>query len=240
MEPCEPGSRDLVSAVASDDDYAPLSPDEVRNRAKRGATVLVARGVALRAAGFVGNVALARLLTPADFGTVAIGAALTVFISYLSDGGLGTALIRGDHKPTRAALEQLLGLQLSIVIALNAIVFASAPLIGRPGWVAAVMTSSLCIAVFQMPGYIHLERHLMFSRLATIEVTQNVAYLLWAIGTALLGLGVWSIATASVVQVMVGTFLVLWLVPNRIWRPRIGLSSIRPLCPLVRASKPST
>ena len=72
------------------------------------------RGVAIRALGFAGTIVLARLLVPADFGAVAIGSAIVVFINLVSDGGLGAALIRGDHDPSRRVFEELLGLQLAL------------------------------------------------------------------------------------------------------------------------------
>ena len=114
-----------------------------------------------------------------------------MFISLVSDGGLGAALIRGDHDPSRLVFEQLVGLQLVIAGAVTLGVLAVAPVFGQPAWVAAVMTSSLCIAVFGTASQIHLERHLMFRELATIDVAQSVAYLAWAIPAAMLGGGVW-------------------------------------------------
>ena len=201
---------------------ARLQADDVRRRAKSGAALLVGRGVVLRGLGFVGSIVLARLLTPADFGVVAIGGAMVVFISLVSDGGLGAALIRGDHDPSRLVFEQLVGLQLVIAGAVTLGVLAVAPVFGQPAWVAAVMTSSLCIAVFGTASQIHLERHLMFRELATIDVAQSVAYLAWAIPAAMLGGGVWALATASVAQVVVATALSLRLASVAVPRPRFN------------------
>lgn len=208
---------------------APFQTDEVRRRATRGAALLTARGLAVRGLSAGGAVVLARLLTPADFGAVAIGSAIVVFVSLVSDGGLGMALVRGDHKPSRLVFEQLLGLQLAIAVGVTLLVLAAAPVSGRPGWIAAVMTASFCIAVFQTPGTIHFERDLMFRQLAAIEVAENVAYVAWAIATVLLGAGVWGLATASVVGTLVATGLTLRMAPGQIVRPRLGLTAIRPL-----------
>ena len=201
----------------------------MRRRVASGAALLVGRGLAVRGLGFVGNIVLAALLTPLVFGTVAIGAAMIVSITLVSDGGLGAALIRGDHEPSRLVFEQLNGLQLTISGVVTLAALAAAPFLGRPGWVAAVMTSSLCIAVFGSASNIYLERHLMFRQLATIDVAESLAYLLWTIPAALLGAGVWALATASVAQVTVRTVLVLRLAPVRVLRPRFGLTAIRPL-----------
>ena len=206
-----------------------LEPAEVRRRAHAGAVLLVARGVGVRVLGFAGNVVLAALLAPADFGEVAIGAAIIVFIGLVSDGGLGAALIRGDHAPTPRVLGQLLALQLLIALVLTAVSVGIAPLFGRTGWVVALMTSTACVTVFGVASTIHLERNLCFDRLATIDVAGSVAYLVTAIPAAALGAGVWALAGGCVVQVLVGTALALTLAPVRVLRPRRGLDSVRPL-----------
>src|SRR3954471_24353823 len=134
----------MTRADVPDDEQPRLGGDEVRRLAARGAVLLAARGVAIRALGFVGNVILAQLLTPADFGAVAIGTVLIIFVALVSDGGLGAALVRGDHRPTRLIFEQLLGFQLAIAVGITLLVTAIAPFFGRPGWIAAIMTSSFC------------------------------------------------------------------------------------------------
>jgi O-antigen/teichoic acid export membrane protein len=206
-----------------------IQGDEIRRRATRGVALLAARGIAIRILGFIGNVVLALLLTPADFGVVAIGTAVTVFVSLVSDGGLGAALIRGDHRPNKLIFEQLLGFQLAIATTVTLVTVAVAPLFGTPGWVTAVMTGSFCIAVFRSSGFIQFDRNLMFRQVAMIDVIEMIAYLVWAIGTVLLGAGVWGLATATVVRAIVGTGFVLRTAPMRILRPRFRFTEIRPL-----------
>jgi O-antigen/teichoic acid export membrane protein len=201
-------------------DEARLAPTDIRARAAAGAALLVVRGVAIRALGFVGNIVLASLLVPADFGEVAVGSAVIAFVSLVADGGLGAALIRGDHDPSRLVFEQLLGLELALALAVTAIAAALAPLFGRPGTVVAIMIASLCIAVFGIASSIHLERNLMFRQLATIDVASSIAFMAWAIPAAALGAGVWALVSANVVQVLVTTGLYLALAPTRVLRPR--------------------
>jgi O-antigen/teichoic acid export membrane protein len=222
-----PVSDQNPAAGAEEKDQPRIQGDEVRRLATRGVALLAARGVAIRVLGFIGNVVLALLLTPVDFGVVAIGTAVTVFVSLVADGGLGAALIRGDYKPTRLMFEQLLGFQLAIASGITLIVVALAPLFGKPGWVTAVMTGSFCIAVFRTSGFIQFDRSLMFGTVAMIDVIEMIAYLLWAIGTVLLGAGVWGLATGTVVRAVVGTAFVLWKAPVRVLRPRFHLTEIR-------------
>ena len=217
------------SQDASEDQHQPLKPDEVRRRATRGIAQLAARGVAIRALGFVGNIVLAKLLAPSDFGAVAIGTTVLVFVTLISDGGLGAALVRGDYRPTRLMFEQLLGFQLAIAVGVTLVAVGLAPFFGRTGWITAVMTASFCIAVFRSSGFIQLDRNLMFRQVAMIDVVEMIAYLTWAIGAVLLGAGVWGLATASVARAFVATGFVLRAAPMRVLRPRFRLTEIRPL-----------
>jgi O-antigen/teichoic acid export membrane protein len=214
---------------AVQDEAERLKPDEVRRRATRGIAQLAARGVAIRALGFIGNIVLATLLTPSDFGAVAIGTTVLVFVTLISDGGLGAALVRGDHRPTRLMFEQLLGFQLAIAVGVTLVAVGLAPFFGRTGWITAVMTASFCVAVFRSSGFVQLDRNLMFRQVAIIEVIEMTAYLTWAIGAVLLGAGVWGLATASVARAIVATGFVLRAAPMRVLRPRFRLTEIRPV-----------
>jgi O-antigen/teichoic acid export membrane protein len=221
---------DTTAGAALTDEPPPrLEGPEIRRRATQGVMLLAARGVAIRALGFVGNVVLASLLVPSDFGAVAIGTAFTVFVALVSDGGLGAALVRGDHQPTRLIFEQLLGFQLAIAASVTAVVVALAPFFGRIGWVTAIMTGSFCIAVFRTSGFIQLDRSLMFRQVAMIDVLDILAFLLWSIVGALLGFGVWALATAAVARALVVTVFVLRAAPMRVFRPRFRFTEIRPL-----------
>lgn len=208
----------------------PLEAEEVRDRAKRGAMLMALRGIAIRILGFVGNLALARFLTPGDFGVVAVGAAIMMFGSYLYDGGFGAALIGGGFVATRRTYEQLLGLQLAIAVGVSALVAVVAPMVaGRTGWVTAMITSALCFGVIGLPGIIHLERNLMYRELAMIEIARSLTLSVWSVALAVAGAGVWSLASAYVFQAACGTLIVFRLSHLGRLRPRLGLSELRPL-----------
>ena len=50
--------------------------------------------------GFAGNLILARLLTPDDFGVIAIGLTVTTLAGAIVDGGLGSGMVRRpDRQP---------------------------------------------------------------------------------------------------------------------------------------------
>ena len=70
----------------------------------------------------VGALVTARLLTPYDFGLVALGATVLAFGDFLDDGGVGPALIRRPEPPTKAELRALLAFQLALDILIVVVV----------------------------------------------------------------------------------------------------------------------
>ena len=79
-----------------------MDPTEVRRRATAGALLIAGRTAITQMIALAGNIVLARLLVPDDFGAVAFGATLVTVATFFSDGGMGVALIRrrDDRIPT--------------------------------------------------------------------------------------------------------------------------------------------
>src|SRR5215212_7899108 len=116
-----------------------LSIEEIGRRASGGAALLVARGSLMLALGLVANVVLARLLEPRDFGIVALGTVLITVGAFLSDGGLGSGLIRRAEPPRRRELEAVNGVQLAGTALLVAVAAGTAAVAGGDAWVVAAM-----------------------------------------------------------------------------------------------------
>src|SRR5580693_9154948 len=71
-----------------------LARHEITSRATRGAISSMARGYGVRIIGLLGNILLARLLLPRDFGMIALGNTIVAFGAFLASGGLGATLVR--------------------------------------------------------------------------------------------------------------------------------------------------
>ena len=78
------------------------------------AVYITSTGVLLLVVGLVGNLVLARLLTPRDFGLIALGATVITLATVLADGGLAAAFIRRGGDPGLTELRSLMGIQLAI------------------------------------------------------------------------------------------------------------------------------
>src|SRR5688500_2137103 len=98
-----------------------LSDRTLKRRAKSGIFFVGSWGVVNMIVGFGGNLVLARLLTPRDFGIVAIGATLMMFTTSIADGGIGSGLIRREEPPDRREMKAALALQLTLTGLLAAV-----------------------------------------------------------------------------------------------------------------------
>ena len=134
-----------------------------------------ARGVGVRVFGLLGNVVLARLLVPAEFGTVALALSLLTVASVLLDGGLGASLVRRAAEPTADELRNVLAVQLVGAAVLAGAVAGVGLWLGGAGEVAAVMMLALPLAAVRGPRMIVLQRRLAFGPIAAAEVGEVLA-----------------------------------------------------------------
>lgn len=95
-----------------------LPRGEVRRRALDGVFYLTSSSIANIFLGFLASLALARMLTPSDFGIIAIGSSAVLIGGALADGGLGAGMIRRPQPPTRDELRTINGIQLALALAI--------------------------------------------------------------------------------------------------------------------------
>jgi O-antigen/teichoic acid export membrane protein len=188
---------------AAPDDLLPRG--ELNRRVSSGVFFIGAWGAVNLLIGFGGNIVLARLLLPRDFGLVAIGSTLMIFATTLSDGGLGSGLIRRPQSPTRDELRSVLGLQLVLTGGLALAVAGIASFFGEAGAVVALMMCALPLAAFQTPGKVVLSRALQFRVLTGVDAFGVVAFYGWAVAWVVAGAGVWGLASAVVFKALVSS-----------------------------------
>lgn len=206
-----------------------LSREELKHRTSAGVFIVGSRGVILLLVAFGGQVALAHLLNPEDFGLIALGMSVMLVSGLLSDGGLGAALIRRPEPPERDELGGLVALQLGVSSIVALLAAATAGLVGGTAWVIAAMACAMPIVAFQFPGRITLERALSYRPLAIVEVAQILIYYAAAIGLVAAGLGVWGVAVATLVRAVVATTIMTRVSPVGLVGPRFAWTRVRPL-----------
>jgi O-antigen/teichoic acid export membrane protein len=203
--------------------------DTIARRASSGVLLLAVRGVVIRALGFGTSIVLARLLTPGQFGLVALATSIAAFGDLLGSAGVGAALVQRAEEPSIDELRALVGFQSAItgVIAVATLIVGLAT--SRTVLLAAVMLCSLPIAAFRAPGAIVLQWSVTFGPVARVEVMEFLAYSAVAIVAVALGANVWGLAAAVVGRALAGTVLMIRAAPCGFVPPRWAWTRIRGL-----------
>ncbi|HZG09356.1 MAG TPA: lipopolysaccharide biosynthesis protein [Allosphingosinicella sp.] len=182
---------------------------------------------------FVVTVILARLLTPEDFGLIALLAFFTSLSITFVQGGLSMALVqRQDTSHEEESAVFWCNLAASIVFAAILVVIAPvvAPFYGEP-LLQPLMFVAAAQVVLSALGAVQtalLTRTLRFDQLTKTGIVSSLASGVAGVAAAMAGLGVWALAIQMLVLAAVGSAM-LWWVSN--WRPavRVRLSSVRHL-----------
>jgi len=196
----------------------------LRERARRGALALLGRMVALQIIAFAGDVYLRRVLSPSDFGAFAIALFALTFFGLFGDAGLGGALIQQAQEPTETELRSIFCLQMGLSLVVAIVMAAGAPYLLRlwpdlspdAVWLFRALSLNLLFLSARVVPTMLMERHLLFGRLAVLEVLLTVPFYATAALLARRGLGVFALALAVLAQgffAMVGAYLM------RPWRP---------------------
>lgn len=221
-----------AAAIAASELAGPTDPydgEDVRRRAAGGAALLTARGILILFMGLAGNIVLARLLSPRDFGLVAIGTVLVLIGRLFAEGGIAAAFIRRPEAPQRRDLQAVLGAQLLLACTIVVVVFAVGAQFGRTGLIPAVVALSLPLTTLRLPATMMCERAMSYRPLATVDIVEALAYYLWSIAAASLGFGAWSMASGFVARAAAGTIAMALLSPLGLIPPVWEWARVRPV-----------
>jgi O-antigen/teichoic acid export membrane protein len=228
--PPRPTGPDAAEAIP---DTAPLMErDEITSRAARGAVSVMARGFGVRAIGMLGNLLLARMLLPADFGMISLGNTFIAFGAFLASGGLGATLVRQPGKLARRDLQAVYGFQLGVTTLVAATVTAVGVPLGQAGALVAIMTWSLVIDCGRAPTAIPLEREMKYRLVLQAEIVEVLAWNIFAVAAVAAGLGVWGVAAAQIVRALSGYFALTLRGPTGFMAPRLDWKRTRGLLSL--------
>ena len=202
-------------------------------RAARGSGITVGVQGVRALLQVVSVVALARLLSPADFGLVAMVTAVIGIADLVRDFGLSSAAItaRTLDRAQQSALFWV-GTALGALCTVAAV--AAAPLIaagyGQPrlGTVVLALAGIFTLSGASTQPRADLARHLRFGALGVVDVSAQVAGIAVAVGGALAGWGLWALVAQQVCVAVVGLVVVTALSTFRPVLPRRGGPSVRP------------
>jgi PST family polysaccharide transporter len=175
-----------------------------RKSIRSGAVSIIAR--ALNALIQVGSLlVLARLLTPEDYGLVAMVTALTGFAPSLVDLGTRDAVVQ-RMRITEGEVSALFWLTLGVGLSCALLISASARFIagfyGEPRLFAIAVVASLTfVAVASIAQHqALLRRAVMFREMAIIDVVANLLSAVGAVAMAYAGFGYWTLVTRPLVM----------------------------------------
>jgi len=183
--------------------------------------------VAARAVNIVVQVAstiiLARLLSPHDFGLVAMVLALVGFAPMLIDLGTSDASTQ-KTRITEAEVSTLFWLNMAIGVALTVLLAAGsgavAAIFGEPALTGIALLSSLTfvMAALSTQHYALMRRAMQFRHIAIIDITSNVIGSVVGIAMAFAGWGYWALVAKPIVTAgltAVGVWITCPWVPGR-------------------------
>lgn len=209
----------------TDDSLIDPHPSLIGKRASRGVLYLLLRYGGVQVTGLAANIALSRLLDPAAFGIYAITLFVLVLMTYLSDFGLGPALLQKKTNVTETDLSTVFTAQQVIVGTLLLIVVIAAPALsdlyrlGPTGvwYFRAIAVAGMLTSLKTVPTIV-IERQLLYGRLALIDVAEIVTFQATAVTLAFFHQGAWSFIWAVLASKTLGCALSYALSG---WRPAV-------------------
>jgi PST family polysaccharide transporter len=196
--------------------------NDLKEQAVRGGVVRLcgqAASFALR----LGSIAvMARLLSPNDFGLLAMVTVVTGVCGLFTTAGLSSATVQKDTI-TDAQISTLFWINIAIGVVLALVCVAAAPVLAafyhepRLFWLTIVTSAGFLFNAAGVQHYALLQRQLRNVALTVIETLAQVAAIVAGIAMALAGFGYWSLVAVALVSPAFGTAC-LWL--TTAWIPR--------------------
>jgi PST family polysaccharide transporter len=198
----------------------------VRTIATNGAMISIV-GQFVRIATQAGSiVVLARILTPVDFGLLAMTYPIVLFATALQEAGLGMAVLQrktiGDSElSTVFWISAAFGLGLAILL-----VLVSGPVAdfyGDPRIESLLMASSALVVLGSLSSvpFAVLNRELRFVRMSIIDIVSLLAGFAVSVTAAIITQSYWALWLLSFTSALI-SFVMVWALCS--WRPKKTLS----------------
>lgn len=215
-------SAPLIRAPGSTPSLAyPAPPVDLRRRAVQGGSFMLLAQALKFSAQLGSTMVLARLLTPEDFGLIAMVAVVTGFVAMFKDLGLSMATVQ-RQEISHAQVSALFWINVALGVAVLGVATGLAPLVawfyGDPRLTAITiaLASAFGLSGLGIQHQALLKRNMRFGALASVEVGSLLCGIAAAILAALHGAGYWSLVilqVATAAAAMAG----VWVLSR--WRP---------------------
>lgn len=188
--------------------------------------------------GLAFGIVLGRLLSPSDYGMMAMISIFSLVATALQDSGFRTALTNIEH-PKDEDYNSVFWFNIIMASSLYVILFLAAPLIGEYYHTPRVVPLcryaflSIVIASFGTAQSAYLFKHLRAKQQAEAGALAVIMSSLTGVGMAFAGMAYWSLATQGLVYVGINTLLQWHFSP---WRPSIHGITFAPVRRMFRFS----
>lgn len=202
------------------------SPTETKNKVLNGLFWKVMENGGAQGVQFLVSLFLARLLSPAEYGVVAI---ITIFITIANvivQNGFGTALIQ-KHQADEVDFSSVFYLNLLVAAGIYVMLFFAAPYIAEfyqnPEMTALIRV----LAIILFPGAVtsvqsaFVSRKMEFKGLFLATLGASVLSGIVSVGMAYSGFGVWALAGQQI-SYYFGLMMILFITIS--WKPRFLFS----------------
>ena len=207
--------------------------EDLRRRTVQAGAAVIAGQLVINVLNLVAMMVLARMLTPGDFGLVAMVLVVVGFAAMLRDLGLTAATVQ--RKDIRIhQVSTLFWVNAGMSALLTTIILIGAPAIVWLYDEPRVLGITLALAFLSLVDGVSIQHRALLRRqlrLGTVTVIE-IASLVASIGTAIFlasaGAGYWALVCMQLIHLGIRTIL-CWVVTG--WRPmlRLNLDEVRPL-----------
>lgn len=196
--------------------------ESLKNKTVKGVAWTSLDQVTALTLGFIFEVILARLLSPSDYGLLAMIAVFNAVALTFVNSGFGSALVR---KPDMSDNDTTTAFCFNIVVGIvsAAILCLIAPYVAifydKPILASLLRAESLILIIlsFSVVQFSQLSRRLDFKSKMIVNMTAQIIAGVVSITAAYHGFGVWSLVLKHIVNSLI-TVIMLWVMSP--WRPR--------------------
>lgn len=178
---------------------------------------------------FIVQIILARILSPQEFGTIAIVMVFIQLANVFVESGFNTALIQ-KKEVDDIDFSSVLYLSLGVSIIVYGIIFSAAPFIAsfynQPVLIKVIriLAINLFIGVFNSIQNAFIARNMLFKKLFISSIGAATISGIIGVIAAYSGLGVWALVLQQLTSQLI-TAIILWFIVK--WRPRLTFSITR-------------
>lgn len=171
---------------------------------------------------FVVSIVLARILSPEDYGTIALVTVFTAILQVFVDSGLSTALIQ-KKDADELDFSSVFYFNFSMCLVLYAGMFIAAPYIAifyedmALTFIIRVLSLTIVISGVKGIQQAYVSRNMLFKRFFFSTIGGTIFSAILGIGLAYAGYGVWALVAQQLSNTMIDT-LILWITVK--WKPK--------------------